>query len=91
MALRDSLAKLTISALATSIFGVAFIYRCEQDPTLPGGYVSCWIVGGAIAGVPLAQRIVDKSKFLDGFNTYNPALRRPEDQIDLPDLRKSKS
>ena len=60
--------------------GVAFTVRCELSPTLPGGWPTCWVIGGSVAGVPFAKRLAEKSGFVDGYNTYNPALRRKEEE-----------
>jgi hypothetical protein len=38
------------------------------------------VIGGSVAGVPFAKRLAEKSGFVDGYNTYNPALRRKEDE-----------
>jgi hypothetical protein len=59
--------------------GVAFTVRCELSPTLPGGWPTCWVIGGSVAGVPFAKRLAEKSGFVEGYNTYNPALRRKEE------------
>ena len=63
-----------------AVFGITFLIRCEFTPTLPGGYPTCWVIGGAIAGVPFAKRMAERAGFAEGFNTYNPALKRPEDE-----------
>ena len=67
------------SAAWLAIAGVVFTVRCEFTPTLPGGWPTCWIIGGSIAGVPFAKRLAEKGGFVDGYNTYNPALRRKEE------------
>lgn len=78
---------ITIATLGSIVFGLAFIYRCELSPVLPGGWPTCWTVGGAIAGVPFVKRMAEKQGFVEGYNTYNPALRKPreEDEIDAGD------
>ena len=66
-----------------ALSGVAFTARCEMDPILPGGWPTCWIIGGSIAGVPFAKRLAEKAGFVDGYNTYNPALEK-KDEDDEP-------
>jgi hypothetical protein len=76
-----------ISASAwLALAGVAFTVRCELSPTLPGGWPTCWVIGGSIAGVPFAQRLAEKAGFVNGYNTYNPALhkKREEDEEAKP-------
>jgi hypothetical protein len=67
-----------------ALAGVAFTVRCELTPILPGGWPTCWVIGGSVAGVPFAKRLAEKAGFVDGFNTYNPALRR-EEHSDTPE------
>jgi hypothetical protein len=38
------------------------------------------VIGGSVAGVPFFKRMAEKSGFVDGYNTYNPALRRKEEE-----------
>jgi hypothetical protein len=63
-----------------AVAGVGFTVRCELTPILPGGWPTCWAIGGAVAGVPFAKRVVEKGGFVDGFNTYNPALRKEDEE-----------
>jgi hypothetical protein len=74
------LSGVTAGSFWAAAFGVAFLVRCEASPTLPGGWATCWVFGGAIAGVPYAKMIAERAGFEKGFNTYNPALKRPEDE-----------
>ena len=67
-----------------ALAGVGFTVRCELSPILPGGWPTCWVIGGSVAGVPFAKRLAEKAGFVDGFNTYNPALRKDE-HIDTPE------
>ena len=76
------LSGVTISTLAAAAFGIALVARCEVGPQPPGGWVSCWLVGGMVAGVPGLAKAAEQVGYLRGFNTYNPGLRKPED--DLP-------
>jgi hypothetical protein len=77
-----------IAAVPTSIWlalsGVAFTVRCELNPILPGGWPTCWVIGGSVAGVPFAKRLAEKAGFVEGYNTYNPALRKSKDEDDEP-------
>ena len=68
------------TAVWLALAGLAFTVRCEHSPTLPGGWPTCWVIGGSVAGVPFAKRLAEKSGFVDGYNTYNPALRRKEEE-----------
>ncbi len=63
-----------------AIAGVGFTLRCELSPTLPGGWPTCWAIGGTVAGVPFAKRLTEKAGFVDGYWTPNPALRRREEE-----------
>jgi hypothetical protein len=74
---------LTTSVVATTMFGVAFLIRCEHSPTLPGGWPSCWIVSGSIMGVPFMKSMAEKAGFVNGYNTYNPALRKPREEDEV--------
>ena len=67
------------TAVWLALAGVAFTVRCELSPALPGGWPTCWVIGGSVAGVPFAKRLAEKSGFVEGYNTYNPALRRKEE------------
>jgi hypothetical protein len=60
--------------------GVGFIIRCEMSPDLPGGWPTCWAIGGSVANVPTAKRLLEKAGFAEGYNTYNPALRKEEEE-----------
>lgn len=63
------------AAVWSVVAGVLFIVRCDSiGPRPTGGWMTCWAIGGAVAGVPLAKRVVDNSRFLEGYNTLNPAL-----------------
>lgn len=61
-------------AVWSVVAGIMFTARCEYGPRPTGGWMTCWAIGGAVAGVPLAKRVVDNSRFLEGYNTLNPAL-----------------
>jgi hypothetical protein len=63
-----------------ALAGVGFTVRCELSPILPGGWPTCWVIGGSVAGVPFAKRLAEKAGFVDGFNTYNPALRKEDEE-----------
>jgi hypothetical protein len=67
-------------AVWLALVGFAFTVRCELSPTLPGGWPTCWVIGGSVAGVPCFKRMAEKSGFVEGYNTYNPALRREEEE-----------
>ncbi len=62
-----------------ALAGVGFTVRCEMSPDLPGGWPTCWVIGGSVAGVPFAKRMAEKAGFAAGYNTYNPALRKEEE------------
>ncbi len=72
-------AGVTISTLAAAAFGIALVARCEVGPQPPGGWISCWLVGGIVAGVPGLAKTAEQVGYLRGYNTYNPVLRKPED------------
>jgi hypothetical protein len=67
------------TAVWLALAGVAFTVRCELSPSLPGGWPTCWVIGGSVAGVQFFKRLAEKAGFVDGYNTYNPALRRKEE------------
>jgi hypothetical protein len=67
------------TAVWLALAGLAFTVRCELSPTLPGGWPTCWVIGGSVAGVPFFKRMAERSGFVEGYNTYNPALRRKEE------------
>lgn len=67
------------TAVWLALAGVAFTVRCEISPSLPGGWPTCWVIGGSVAGVQFFKRLAEKAGFVDGYNTYNPALRRKEE------------
>jgi len=66
--------------ICTALFGMAFLVRCEHSPSLPGGWPSCWMIGGSIAGVPFMKKMAEKAGFTEGYNTYNPLLRKPREE-----------
>jgi|LakMenEpi03Aug12_release.lakeMendotaPanAssembly.Ray.scaffolds.fasta_scaffold916512_2 hypothetical protein len=68
------------TAVWLALAGVAFTVRCEISPSLPGGWPTCWVIGGSVAGVQFFKRLAEKAGFVDGYNTYNPALRRKEEE-----------
>jgi len=68
------------TAVWLALAGVAFTVRCELSPSLPGGWPTCWVIGGSVAGVQFFKRLAEKAGFVDGYNTYNPALRRKEEE-----------
>ena len=73
------------SAVWLALAGIAFTARCEIGPPVPGGWPTCWVMGGAIAGVPFAKKIAEKSGFVEGYNTYNPALHRRSRPVRKPE------
>jgi hypothetical protein len=68
-----------------ALSGMAFTARCEMDPILPGGWPTCWVIGGSMAGVPFAKRLAEKAGFVEGYNTYNPALRAKKEDDEPTD------
>ena len=68
------------TAVWLALAGGAFTVRCEFAPSLPGGWPTCWAIGGSVAGVPFAKRVVEKAGFVNGYNTYNPALRKEDEE-----------
>jgi hypothetical protein len=38
------------------------------------------MIGGSIAGVPFMKKMAEKAGFTEGYNTYNPLLRKPREE-----------
>lgn len=69
------------------LLGLLFILRCEYgnfQEGKPENWIICWSGGAGIAGitkgVELAREAGKEKGFSEGFNTYNPALKRPKDE-----------
>lgn len=71
-----ALSGLTLGRVLTVAFGMALIIRCERDPAVPGGWITCWVFGGSVAGVKGLAEVAESRGFQRGFNTFNPALKR---------------
>lgn len=73
---------LAIAALATSLaFSAAYIVDCRRSG---GKFDACWSEGRKIAGLNpeggLAASAIGLGAWALGFNTYNPRLRKQEDE-----------
>jgi hypothetical protein len=58
------------------IMGGFYIYDCRRFATNGDEANSCWLTGLPIMGIGAAGG----GGFKAGFNTYNPTLRKPEDE-----------
>ena len=89
-ALASLTAGLTLGRVLTVAFGMALIVRCEMNPIAPIGWVGCWVAGGSVAGIKGLAEIYGAGKYREGLYTYNPALKRPEDDEPAVKLERRK-
>ena len=67
---------MTAAGLAT-IVGMAYIADCRFNKG--GTFDSCWLTGAGLMGIGGGGAAGAAAGFRAGFNTYNPALRKPDD------------
>jgi hypothetical protein len=67
---------MTAAGLAT-VLGIAYIADCRFNKG--GTFDSCWLTGAGLMGIGGGGAAGAAAGFRAGYNTYNPALRKPDD------------
>jgi hypothetical protein len=64
------------ASTAAIVFGAVYLVDCRLTDKDPGGRDRCYFTAGTLMGLGGMSGV----GYAVGFNTFNPALRKPEDQ-----------